>query len=92
MRYAGLTGKGFIVLEAPNYQLTEHDDINEAQGEAAMQAGRVGCAIIYAPVAIVRPQMHVSISTPAFTETLKKMLGNGGVTENKSVDVPTTGA
>jgi hypothetical protein len=81
MKYAGLTGKGFIVLEAPNYQLNEHEDISDAQGEAAMQAGRVGRSIIYAPVAIVTPQMNVNIQTPAFTKNLKALLGGQEVTE-----------
>lgn len=67
-----LTGKGLIVLDKANARFTgtEHlgagdKALEAAQEEATELAYRSGCAIIYAPIAVIKPQRPVAISQPS---------------------------
>lgn len=65
-RYGRLEGTGFIVLNAREHSFEEFETLEAAQDEAGIMAGGPmlngsGCAIIYAPVAIVRPQVASNV-------------------------------
>lgn len=75
-QYRGLRGNGFIVLDAGSYDLVEYPEIEEAQGDAARRANQTGCAIVYAPVAVIRPKIDdVTMDVPKVMKSLMGKLG-----------------
>lgn len=66
MRYGRLEGTGFIVLNARDHSFEEFTTLDAAKTEAGIMAGGPmlngsGCAIIYAPVAVVRPAVQSDV-------------------------------
>lgn len=62
-----LTGKGFIVVDPknPRFAGEEFKTVEEAQAEGSNIAYQSGVAIVYAPVAVLRPKRDLAISTPS---------------------------
>lgn len=91
-----MNGKGFIVVDPRNISFEEHDDIDEANDVAAFIASQAGRAIIYMPVAVVRPNIDskARITSAHILEQAARLL-NGGVAGQQvarltgpTVDVP----
>lgn len=82
-QYQGLRGEGLIVLDATAYSnITEFENEKDAQGQAARIANMSGCAIVYAPVAIIWSTIaDVTIEAP---RTLSKMPKKVLPRENKT--------
>lgn len=63
-----LKGNGFIVIvpSAPRLDLVEEHPLKEdAEAEASDKAYQHGTAIIYAPIAVIRPKRETVTSTPS---------------------------
>lgn len=64
-----LKGKGFIVVDPanPRFAGEEFEDITDAQDAANNVAytSQAGYALVYAPIATVRPKREVAISQPS---------------------------
>lgn len=60
----GLTGRGYIVLNSQHYNVPEYEDADDAKAAASVQAHQTGLSVVYAPVAVIRPQMDVHVSVP----------------------------
>lgn len=67
-----LKGTGFIVVTPsnPRFDGQEHATIEEAQENASELAYQAGKAIIYAPIAVVKPKRETAITQPS--ELLKQ--------------------
>lgn len=67
-----LKGTGFIVVTPsnPRFDGQEHATIEEAQESASELAYQAGKAIIYAPIAVVKPKRETAITQPS--ELLKQ--------------------
>lgn len=78
-RYQGLTGDGFIALQSddPACNFIEHETLEGAQGWAAMRSQGKSVYVIYAPVAIVRPQVQSNVEVTAIGSKMVKQLTEG---------------
>ncbi len=80
MRYNGLKGDGFIVLQsnANENAFIEHETMDEAKGFAALRnAEKPNVYIIYAPVAIVRPRLNADTEITEIGQKMAKQIKGG---------------
>lgn len=83
-----LKGTGFIVVSpnSPRFDGEEHATIEAAQEAASELAYQQGRAIIYAPVAVIKPRRETTITQPS---ELLKQIGAAALPAGAPVaDVP----
>ena len=86
-----LKGSGFIVIVPSQprdlVNVEEHEKVEDAEAEASDKAYQFGTAIIYAPIAVIRPKRDTVTSVPSKLmqqlEARKGLAAGGEVKEKK---------